>query len=268
MTDKLDIFHGESIRKTTHNGEWWFVIEDCITALTGSTSPKQYIKDIRERDSELKQGWGKISTTLDIKTEGGVQKMNCANTEGMFRIVQSIPSPKAEPFKRFLAKAGYERVQEIENPELGMMRTRALYKAMNRPDDWIDRRIRGIKHREELTDTWKDAGVFGKQYAILTAELAGASLGIKPAAHKSLKGLTRENLRDHMTDLELTFTDLGEQAAKEITKSRKPKNFDETKQATIDGGNIAGQARKELEEKSGKRIVSGKNFIDAAELLE
>ena len=152
---KIALFKGKKIRKTLHKNEWWFVINDIIEALTDSVQPDGYIKDMRRRDEELSKGWGQIATPLKIKTEGGLQKMNCADTEGIFRIIQSIPSPKAEPFKRWLAKIGYERVKEIENPELATKRTRALYKLKGYPEDWIEKRMRGIAIREELTDEWQ-----------------------------------------------------------------------------------------------------------------
>src|SRR3990167_9109131 len=152
---KIAIFRNRKIRKTIHKNEWWFVIVDVVAALTDSVQPDGYIKDMRRRDPELSKGWGQIATPLSVQTSGGIQKLNCANTEGIFRIIQSIPSPKAEPFKLWLAKVGYERVKEIEDPEIATKRTRALYKAKGHRDDWIERRMRGIAIREELTDEWK-----------------------------------------------------------------------------------------------------------------
>lgn len=176
METKLAVFKGKAIRKTLHNNEWWFVISDVVSVLTGSLYPSGYMKDMRRRDGELFKGFGQIATPLLIQTEGGSQKINCANAEGIFRIIQSIPSPKAEPFKRWLAKVGYERVQEIENTELATKRTRALYKAKGCSDDWIEKRMRGITIREELTDEWKKREVKEKkEYAILTAEIARAA---------------------------------------------------------------------------------------------
>jgi hypothetical protein len=192
--------------------------------------------------------------------------MNCANTEGVFRIIQSIPSPKAEPFKRWLAKVGYERVQEIEDPELGTKRTRALYKAKGYSDDWIEKRMRGIAIREELTDEWKNRDVKEeREYAILTAEIAKAAFGVTPGEHKQLKGLKRENLRDHMNDLELIFSMLGEAATTEITRVDDVQGFDESKIAARKGGEVAGTARKDLEKKTGKRIVSPENYLTEPE---
>ena len=190
METKIALFRGRGIRKTLHNNEWWFVIADAVGVLTDSADPSGYIKDMRRRDKELSKGWGQIATPLWIETEGGKQKANCANTEGIFRIIQSIPSPKAEPFKRWLAKVGYERVQEIENPEPATKRTRALYKAKGYSGDWIEKRMRGIAIREELTDEWKNRDVKQEQeYAILTAEIAQTAFVVTPGEHKQLKGL-------------------------------------------------------------------------------
>ena len=259
---QIAIFKGVEIRKTLHNNEWWFVVEDVAFALTDSKDPKQYINKMRKRDPELAKGWVQFVHTLSIETVGGPQKLNCANTEGIFRIIQSIPSPKAEPFKRWLAKVGYERIQEIEDPELATKRTRALYKAKGYPDDWIEKRMRSIAIREELTDEWKNRGVAEqKDYAILTAEISKAAFGLTPSEYKKLKGLKQQNLRDHMNDLELIFSMLGEAATTEITRNRDTQGFDENKEAAIEGGSVAGNARKELETKSGKKVVSKKNYL-------
>lgn len=203
---KIAVFRKKEIRKTIHNNEWWFVIVDIVAALTDSVQADGYIKDMRRRDPELAKGWGQIATPLYVQTAGGVQKLNCANTEGVFRIIQSIPSPKAEPFKLWLARVGYERVQEIEDPEIATKRTRAIYKAKGYSDDWIEKRMRGIAIREELTDEWKKHGFErDREYEILTAEISKAAFGLTPSQYKKLKGLKRENLRDHMTDLEHIF---------------------------------------------------------------
>jgi DNA-damage-inducible protein D len=266
METKIALFRGKSIRKTLHNNEWWFVITDVVSVLTDSIDPSGYIKDMRRRDKELSKGWGQIATPLWVETPGGKQKINCANTEGIFRIIQSIPSPKAEPFKRWLAKVGYERVQEIEDPELGTKRTRALYKAKGYSDDWIEKRMRGIAIREELTDEWKNRDVKEEQeYAILTAEIAKAAFGVTPGEHKELKGLKRENLRDHMTNLELIFSMLGEAATTEITRVDDVRGFDKSKEAARKGGEVAGTARKDLEKKTGKRVVSPENYLSEPE---
>ncbi|MBI5606510.1 MAG: Bro-N domain-containing protein [Deltaproteobacteria bacterium] len=266
MEKNIAVFRGKEIRKTIYKNEWWFVIADVVVALTDSIDPSGYIKDMRRRDNELSKGWGQIATPLSIQTEGGIQKINCANTEGIFRIIQSIPSPKAEPFKRWLAKVGYERVQEIEDPELGTKRTRALYKAKGYSDDWIEKRMRGIAIREELTDEWKKRDVGQeKEYAILTSEIAKAAFGVTPGEHKKIKGLKRENLRDHMTDLEMIFSMLGEAATTEITKVDDAKGFQGNKQAARKGGEVAGKARKDLERKTRKKVVSSENYLTISE---
>jgi DNA-damage-inducible protein D len=261
-TTKIAIFRKREIRKTIHNNEWWFVIVDVVAALTDSFQPGGYIKDMRRRDPELSKGWGQIATPLSIRTAGGAQKLNCANTEGIFRIIQSIPSPKAEPFKRWLARVGYERIQEIQNPELATKRTRALYKAKGYGDDWIEKRMRGIAIREELTGQWQNRGIREqKEYEILTAEISKATFDMTPSAYKKHKGLKRENLRDHMNDLELIFSMLGEASTKEIAVNKDTQGFAENKQAAFEGGAVAGNARKELEHKSGKKVVSRGNYL-------
>lgn len=194
----------------------------------------------------------------------GSAKLNCANTEGIFRVIQSIPSLKAEPFKRWLAKVGYERIQEIEDPELATKRTRALYKAKGYPDDWIEKRMRGIAIREQLTNEWEQRGIKEqKEYAILTAEISEAAFGLKPSEHKKLKSLKSENLRDHMTDLELIFSMLGEASTTEIAVQKDTQGFEENRDAARAGGKIAGNARKELEDESGRKVVSSSNFRDS-----
>ena len=261
-TTKIAIFQKREIRKTLKDGKWYFVIEDVVAALTDSKQPKGYIKDMRRRDPELAKGWGQIATPLPIQTKGGAQKLNCANTEGIFRIIQSIPSPKAEPFKRWLARIGYERVQEIEDPELATKRTRALYKAKGYPDSWIEKRMRGIEVRATLTDEWKKRGVKeGQEYAILTAEISKATFGMTPSKYKKFKKLKRENLRDHMNDLELIFTMLGEAATTEIAKNSDAQGLPENKVAAQKGGSVAGKARKDLEKKSGKRVSTKENYL-------
>ena len=263
-TTKIAVFRGKEIRKTIHNNQWWFAVEDVVIALTDSVNPKDYINKMRRRDEELAKGYGQFVHTLPIVTEGGTQRMNCANTEGIFRIIQSIPSPKAEPFKRWLAKVGYERVQEIEDPELATKRTRALYKAKGYSDNWIEKRMRGIAVREELTDEWNKRGVKeDAEYAILTAEISKAIFGLTPTQYKRLKGLKRENLRDHMNDLEQIFSMLGEAATTEITRNRNAQGFVESKHAAVEGGGVAGKARKDLESKTGKRVVSRRNYLES-----
>lgn len=261
-TTKIAIFRKKEIRKTIYNNEWWFVIEDVVMALVESSDPKQYIRRIKQRDPELNKGWVHFVRTLEIKTAGGKQKMNCANTEGIFRTIQSIPSPRAEPFKRWLARVGYERVQEIEDPELATKRTRALYKAKGYSEDWIEKRMRGIVVRETLTDEWQKRGVKeNKEYAILTAEISKATFGMTPNEYKKFKGIDRENLRDHMDDLELIFNMLGEASTTEIAKNKDAEGFDENKQVAKAGGSVAGGARKDLEKKSGRKVSGKHNYL-------
>lgn len=261
-TTKISLFQGKKIRKTFYQNEWWFVIEDIVVALTDSADPKQYIQKMKQRDAQLNEGWVQIVHTLEVLTEGGKQRMNCANTEGVFRIIQSIPSSKAEPFKRWLARVGYERIKEIENPELATKRTRMLYKLKGYPDDWIEKRMRGIAIREELTDEWQKRGAqTNKDYEILTAEISKATFGVTPSEYKKLKGLKRENLRDHMDDFELIFTMLGERATTEIHRTEDSKGVEKLKKDAKSGGDIAGNARKELEKKLGRPVVSQKNYL-------
>ena len=266
MDTKLVVFQSKEIRRTLHNNEWWFSIADIVETLTDTSNATDYIKKIRKRDDELSQGWGQIVTPLWLETEGGRQKVNCANTEGIFRIIQSIPSPKAEPFKRWLAKVGYERVQEIENPELATARTRELYRAKGYSEAWIEKRMRGIAVRAELTEEWKNRGVNGEpEYAILTAEISKAAFGMTPTEYKQHKGLQRENLRDHMTDLELIFSMLGEAATTEIARKQDTQGFPKNKIAARKGGRIAGEAREKLEIETGDKVVTAENFLDEPE---
>jgi len=263
---KIAIFQKKEIRKTIYKNEWWFVIEDVVVALTDSVQPKGYIKDMRRRDKELSEGWGQIATPLTIETAGGPQKLNCANTEGIFRIIQSIPSAKAEPFKRWLAKVGYERIQEIEDPEIATKRIRAIYKAKGYSEAWIEKRMRGIEVRESLTNEWKKRGVKeNPEYAILTAEISKATFGMTPSQYQKFKGLKRENLRDHMNDLELIFTMLGEASTTEIAKNKNAQGFHGNKLAAIEGGNVAGKARNDLEQKSGKKVSTKENYLETPE---
>ncbi len=268
MTDThLVVFKGKQIRKTIHNNEWWFSIVDVCGVLTESVDAGSYWRKLKQR---LKAEGSEVVTFChELKLtapDGKLRATDCANTEGIFRIIQSIPSPKAEPFKRWLAKVGYDRVQEIEDPELATKRTRALYKAKGYSDDWIEKRMRGIAVREELTDEWKKREVNEKkEYEILTAEIAKAAFGVTPSQHKNLKGLKRQNLRDHMTNLELIFSMLGEAATTEITRVDNAQGFNENKKAARKGGGVAGKARKDLEKKTGKRVVSNENYLTTPE---
>ena len=237
---------------------------DVVEALTDSSKPRVYWNAMKTR-VKANDGIELSTNCRQLKLEsadGKKYKTDCANTEGIFRIIQSIPSPKAEPFKRWLARVGYERIQEIEDPELATKRTRALFKAKGYPDSWIEKRMRGIEIRETLTDEWKKRNVGqAREYAILTAEISKAAFGMTPSQYKKFKGLKRENLRDHMDDLELIFSMLGEASTTEIAKNKDAQGFGENKQAAKEGGAVAGSARKDLEIKSGKKVTSTKNFL-------
>ena len=269
---KIALFKGRRIRRTLHQNEWWFVINDIIESLTDSSDPAQYFKRLKERDEELatliiKGGVQFVPPLmLEVETAGGKQKMYCWNTEGIFRLIQSIPSPKAEPFKRWLAKVGYERVQEIENPELATRRTRMLYKLKGYSDDWIEKRMRGIAIREELTDEWQKRGAESdKDYEILTAQISKAAFGVTPGEYKKLKGLKRENLRDHMDDFELIFTMLGDRATTEIHRTENSEGMPKLEDDAHAGGSIAGNARKALEKRLKRPIVSRQNYLKESE---
>ncbi len=258
---KLAVFEGKHIRKVLHDGEWWFAVIDIVEVLTDSVNPKGYIKDMRRRDPELFKGGGQIATPLFIQTSGGKQKLNCANTEGLFRIIQSIPSPKVEPLKRWLALVGKERIDEIENPELAMARMQELYEKKGYPKEWIDKRLRGIAVREDLTDEWKDRGARDSlEFAILTNEIMHGTFDLKVEEYKQVKGLERENLRDHMTDIELILTMLGEATTTKLHRDRDSQGFDPLKKDAQDGGAVAGRTRKDIETQTGKPVISGDNF--------
>jgi len=263
ISTQISIFKNKKIRKTLHKNEWYFSVVDVVEALTDSPNPRNYwnmLKIRAEKDEEIQLYT--ICVQLKLESSDGKQYLtDCANTEDMLRIIQSIPSPKAEPFKRWLAKVGYERIQEIENPELATKRTRTLYKLKGYGDSWIEKRIRGIAIREELTDEWKNRGAKeDKDYELLTSEISKATFGVTPSEYKKLKGLKKENLRDHMNDFELIFNMLGEKSTTEIHKNEDSKGFTKLKSDAKAGGNIAGGARKALEKRLKKPIVSEKNF--------
>ncbi len=260
---KIAVFKGKEIRKIIYKDEWWFSVIDIVEVLTGTDRSRKYWSDLKTK--LIKEGYFEVSEKigqLKLKApDGKLRKTDCANTETVFRIIQTIPSSKAEPLKRWLARVGYERVQEIEDPELATKRTRALYKAKGYPDSWIEKRMRGIEIRETLTDEWKKRNVGAdKEYAILTAEISKAAFGMTPSEYKKYKGLKRENLRDHMIDLELIFSMLGEASTKEIAVNKDAQGFVENKQVAFEGGAVAGNARRELEHKSGKKVISKENY--------
>jgi len=265
---KIAIFKGKEVRKVIFQNEWWFSVIDVVEALTETDRPRKYWNDLKTRI--IKEGYVELSAKIgQLKlpsADGKLYETDCANTETIFRLIQTIPSPKAEPFKRWLAKVGYERVQEIEDPELATKRTRALYKAKGYPDSWIEKRMRGIEIRETLTDEWKKRNVGeDREYAILTAEISQATFGMTPSEYKKFKGLKRENLHDHMNDLELIFSMLGEASTTEIAKNKDAQGFVENKQAAKLGGSVAGSARKDLEQKSGKKVSTTRNYLSLSE---
>ena len=262
-TTQIALFKGNKIRKTLHHGEWWFSVVDVCESLTDSPDAGAYWRKLKQRLSEEEREVVTFCHGLKLESSDGKKyETDCATTEGIFRIIQSIPSPKAEPFKRWLAKVGFERVKEIENPELATKRTRMLYKLKGYSDDWIEKRMRGIAIREDLTDEWKNRGAKEEtDYAILTAEISKATFGVTPSEYKKLKGIKRENLRDHMDDFELIFNMLGERATTEIHRNENSKGVPKLKSDAKAGGDIAGGARKKLEERLGRSIVSKKNFL-------
>ncbi len=266
-TTKIALFKGKKIRKTLYNNEWWFSVIDVIEALTDSLNARDYWykMKVRTRDEEGIE-LSTICRQLKLESSDGKKyETDCSDTEGIFRIIQSVPSPKAEPFKRWLARVGFERVQEIEDPELATKRTRLLYKLKGYSEDWIEKRLRGIVIREELTDEWQKRGAEeGKDYEILTAEISQATFGVTPAEYKKLKGLKRENLRDHMDDFELIFNMLGERATTEIHRTEDSQGVPKLTSDAQAGGEIAGGARKKLEERLGRSIVTNKNFLKQA----
>jgi len=267
MENKLIVFKGKEIRRKLHNNEWWFSVVDVCGALTSSPDAGAYWRKLKQR---LKaEGSEVVIFCHGLKLpapDGKKRETDCANTEGIFRIIQSVPSPKAEPFKRWLAKVGYERVQEIEDPELATKRTKAIYRAKGYSDAWIEKRMRGIAIRAELTDEWKNRDVKGEpEYAILTSEISKAAFGLTPSEYKNLKGLERENLRDHMNDLELIFSMLGEAATTEIARKQDAQGFGENKVAARKGGRIAGGAREKLEVETGGKVVSPENYLSEPE---
>jgi len=261
----IKLFESKQIRSVWNefDQKWYFSVQDVVQLLTDTTDVKDYIKKMKKRDLELNSNWGTICPLVEmIAADGKKRKVQAAHAQGLLRIIQSIPSPKAEPFKLWLAKVGSERLEEIENPELAAQRTRELYKAKGYPDDWIEKRMRSIAIKEELTEEWKNRGVKEQvEYAVLTAEISKATFGLTPSEYKKVKGLKSQNLRDHMTDLELIFSMLGEASTTEIVKTKNPKGFIENKKAARQGGNVAGNARKELEQRTGKNVVTKENYL-------
>ena len=262
----LVVFRDTKIRRIWYNKAWFFSVVDIVAALTDSPTPRQYWGKVKEREFvklKLSPIWVQLKLMSD---DGKKYETDCANTESMFRIIQSIPSKKAEPFKRWLAKVGYERVQEIENPELAQERMKELYEQKEYSKSWIDKRLRGIAVRQDLTDEWKKRGIESQEdFSILTAEISKATFGMTPSEYKKFKGLTNENLRDHMKDLELIFTMLGEASTAEIERVKDPDTFEKHHKASKEGGNVAKKARLELESKTKKPIISKENYLNEPE---
>lgn len=256
--NKLIVFQEKAIRRTWHNEEWWFSVSDVVGVLSESKDPKAYWRKLKQRENQL------VTLCHGLKLpakDGKMRKEDCSNTEGLFRIIQSIPSKKAEPFKQWLAKIGYERIQEIENPELAAERARQYYRDLGYSEDWINKRLQSIQVRGELTDEWKERGVQeGREYAILTAEISKATFGFTPSQYKNFKDLKKENLRDHMTNLELIFTMLSEESTKQEVVNRDAKGFYENRDAAKAGGKAAGKAREAYEKQTGNEVISPSNF--------
>lgn len=265
----IKLFESKHIRSVWDEAEhkWYFSVQDTIQILTDTVDVKDYIKKMKKRDEALNYNWGTICPLVEMEAaDGKKRKIQASDTKGLLRIIQSIPSPKAEPFKQWLAQVGSDRLDEIENPELATKRTRELYKQKGYSEDWIEKRMRSIAIREELTDSWKQRGVKEhKEYAILTAEISKATFGLAPKEYKKLKGLKNQNLRDHMSDLELIFSMLGEASTKAIVETKNPIGFTENKKVAKQGGDVAGSAIKDLEKKTGKKIVSTENFLSLPE---
>ena len=265
-------FEGKEIRKEWHNEEWYFSVVDVISLLTESPNPSRYWADLKRRSE--KESGAKVFAfcePLKMQTAGGKQNVICANTEGVLRIVMSVPSPKAEPLKLWLAQVGNERIQETENPELSFERMTEIYRAKGYTDEWIKERIQSIETRKRLTEEWKNRDVKeGKEYSILTAIIAKGTFGVTPTEHKDLKGLTKpsQNLRDHMTPLELIFTSLGEELTRVETIKADAKGFDENKNTAAKGGYLAGEARKTIERKGGEKVVSSDNYLKTSKEID
>src|SRR3989338_2565504 len=266
MTDsekELVVFQGKKIRRTWFDDEWWFSVVDIIGSLTQTDRARKYWSDLKTKlQDEGFQLSEKIGQLKLMSADGKSYATDCANTKNMFRIIQSIPSPKVEPFKQWLAQVGYDRIQEIENPELAQKRMKEIYQAKGYSDDWIEKRVRGIAIRDELTDEWKNRGLLEeREYAILTAEISKATFGMTPSEYKEFKGLRKENLRDHMNDLELIFTMLGEASTTRIAKDKDAQGFIENKEAAKKGGTVAGVARKELERRTVRKVSTPENYL-------
>ena len=272
IPNKLVVFQSKDIRRIWHEDEWYFSVVDIISALTNSPTPRQYWGKVKNREFvklQLSPIWVRLKL---LSPDGKMRQTDCVNTKGAFRLIQSIPSKKAEPFKLWLARVGQDRLDEIENPELAQTRMKEIYEQKGYPKDWIDKRIRGIAIRQNLTDEWQERGIKDElDYAILTAEISKATFGMTPGEYKKFKNLhvkSKANLRDNMDDLELIFTMLGERMTTEISKEEEPDTFDENKGVAKRGGKVAGNARKEAEKELGRSVISKKNYLGKVDKKE
>lgn len=259
---EIALFEGKEIRKVWYKEKWYFSVTDIVSVLTDSSDVKQYIKKMRERDIELSANWGTICTLLElVSKDNKKRKENTANLEGIFRVIQSIPSPKAEPIKLWLARVGTERLEEIRDPGLAMDRAKAIYERKGYPKDWIDKRMRGINVRHSLTDEWRNRGIKkGQEFAILTDEIYKGTFDMTAQEYKKHKSLDKENnLRGHMNDIELILTMLGEATTTKFTQDRDSKVFDEMQKDAKDGGGVAGRTRKDIELQGGRKVISARN---------
>jgi len=272
IKNKIQLFQEQKVR--THwddeKEKWYFSVQDVVQILSDSRDVKQYIKRMRSRNSELNLNWGTICTPIQmIAADGKRRKIQASDMEGILRIIQSIPSPKAEPFKMWLAKVGSERIDEIDDPELAFERAMETYFKKGYSKEWINQRLKSIEVRKELTDEWQERGIKeGLEYAILTNEITKGWAGLSIKNYKKLKDLKKENLRDNMSNLELVLNMLAEATTTEISQKQKPESFDENKTVAQKGGNIAGNARKEIEAQTGENIVTGKNAKAIADKSE
>jgi DNA-damage-inducible protein D len=261
---EMAFFEEKEVRRTWHDEQWYFAVNDIVEILTNSNDVRQYIKKIRSRDKELSVNWGTICTPLDIIAKDGKRRQeNMAKVKGIFRIIQSIPSPKAEPFKQWLAQVGQERIEEIQDPERAIVRAKRIYEQKGYSDDWIAKRMRGINVRNTLTDEWKNRGARGGiDFAILTNEIYKGTFDMNAKGIKKYKDLDNpDNPRDHMSELELILTMLGEATTTELSQVRDSKGMPLLSKDAKEGGEVAGNTRKEIEEKTGKKVLGKGNFL-------
>ena len=267
MTKKeaLQLFEQRKVRTVWDDEEekWYFSVVDVVEALTESANPTDYIKKMKKRDPLLSKGWGQIVTPLSMQTQGGKQRVNCASTEGIFRIIQSISSPKAEPFKQWMAQIASQRLDQMQDPELNIDQAIIDYKRLGYSDAWINQRIKSIEVRKELTDEWRRTGVHdGVEYASLTDIITREWSGFTTKQYKNFKGLKKENLRDNMTNLEIALNILAEASATELSKQSNPEGFMEQTKVAKDGGSVAKAARNQLERKLGRSVISSEKASD------